>query len=224
MSTTIQRRTAERFYHDGHALCQQGRYDEALGALRQAEDTFRKLDAKGHPFSISLANGVSGLANTLVASGLCYQKLGDYKTALTYYETSFINSKFEKKKPFREFCKNLSQNMISCYAKEIEHTDIGTQNALLSREPEIDISYRFPFSLSKDAIPLARLYELAPEQYGQFADFYRHAKEQDEAIRRTEKGTDESTVKRMGYYIWGALLTILVIYGIIVADSLICKK
>jgi tetratricopeptide (TPR) repeat protein len=224
MSTTIKRRTAEKFYHAGHALFQQGRYVEALSELRRAEDAFRKLDAKGHPFSIPLANGVSGLATTLAVSGLCYQKLGDYRTALTCYETSLINSKFEKKLPFLEFSKNLSQNILFCYAKELENTDIETRDALLSHEPEIDISYRFPFSLSKGAIPLARLYELAPEQYRQFKDFYQHAQVKDAEIRRMYKRTDESTVKRMSFYVWGILLFIWVIYGLIVADTLLYKK
>jgi tetratricopeptide (TPR) repeat protein len=215
---------AEKFYDAGHALFQQGRYDEALLELRRAEDAFRKLDAKGHPVDIPLPNGVSGLANTLAISGLCYQKIGDYKTALNYFETSFINAKFEKRQPFLDFSKKLSQHMLSCYDKEIENTDIGTRDALLNREPEIDISYRFPFSLTKAAIPFARLYELAPEQYRQFRAFYERARAKDAEIRRLYKRTDESTVKRMSFYIWGVLFVIWVIYGIIVADTLIYKK
>jgi tetratricopeptide (TPR) repeat protein len=211
-------------YHAGHALFQQGLYDEALSELRRAEDAFRKLDAKGHPFSNPLANGISGLATTLAVSGLCYQKLGDSKRALTCYETSLINSKFEKKKPFREFCKNLSQHMIFCYAKELENIDPVTQKALLCHEPEIDISFRFPFSLSKGAIPLARLYELAPEQYRQFQDFYRRAQQKDAETRRSDEGTRAATVKRMSFYIWATLLVIWVTYGLIVADTLIHRK
>ena len=224
MATTLKRQTAEKFYHAGHALFQQGLYGEALNELRRAEDAFRKLDVKGHPFGDPLANGVSGLATTLAVSGLCHQKLGDYGTALTCFETSLIISKFEKKKPFREFCKDLSRNMIYCYAKELEDTDLGTQNALLSHEPEIDLSFRFPFSLPMGAIPLARLYELAPEQYRQFEDFYRRARQKDAEIRRENKATRADTVKRMGYYIWGTLLIIWVVYGLIAFGALIGKK
>jgi tetratricopeptide (TPR) repeat protein len=224
MSTILNSLTAEKHYHAGHDLFQQGLYDEALNELRRAEDAFRMLDAKGHPFSNPLADGVSGLAATLAVSGQCYQKLGNYKKALTCYETSFINSKFEKRKPFREFCKKLSPNMIFCYEKEVENTGLGTQNALLSHEPEIDISFQFPFSLAKDAIPFARLYELAPEQYRQFGDFYRNARQKDANIRSTDKETRASAVKRLGCYIWGMLLAIWVVYGLIVVDALIKKK
>jgi len=224
MSTTLKRRTAEKYYHAGHALFEQGLYNEALSELRRAEGAFRKQDAKGHAFGDPLANGVSGLATTLAVSGLCYQKLGDYKTALTCYETSLINSKFEKKKPFREFCRNLSPDMIFCYAKELENADPESQNALLSYEPKIDISFRFPFSLSKAAVPLARLYELAPEQYRQFEDFYRHARQKDEDMRHRDKEIRAGTVKRMSYYIWGMLLVIWVVYGLIVAEALLKKR
>ncbi|HSA77961.1 MAG TPA: tetratricopeptide repeat protein, partial [Nitrospirota bacterium] len=196
MSTIITRRMAEKSYDTGHALFQQGRYDEALIELRYAEDAFRKLDAKGHLFDIPLPNGVSGLANTYALSGLCYEKLGDYRTALTCYETSPINAKFEKKQPFLDFSRKFSQNMRSCYEQEIKNTDTGTRDALLNEDAELDISYRFPFSLTKAAIPFARLYELAPEQYGQFRDFYERARKKDSEIRRMFKRTDESTVKR----------------------------
>ena len=224
MSTIITRRMAEKSYDAGHALFQQDRYDEALIELRRAEDAFRKLDAKGHLFDIPLPNGVSGLANTSALSGLCYEKLGDYRTALTCYETSLINAKFEKKQPFLDFSKKFSQNMRCCYEQEIKNTDIGTRDALLNQDAELDISYRFPFSLTKAAIPFARLYELAPEQYGQFQDFYERAKKKDSEIRRMFKGTDESTVKRVSFYLWGILVVIWIFYGIIVADTLIYKN
>jgi tetratricopeptide (TPR) repeat protein len=215
---------AEKSYNAGHAFFQQGRCDEALIELRQAEDAFRKLDEKGHLFDIPLPNGVSGLANASALSGLCYEKLGDYRTALTCYETSFINAKFEKKQPFLDFSKKLFPNMRSCYEEEIKNIDIGTRDALLNQEAKIDISYRFPFSLTKAAIPLARLYELAPEQYGQFQDFYERARTKDSEIRRMFMRTNKSTVKRVSYYVWGILFAIWIFYGLIVANTLIYKK
>ncbi|HUI66793.1 MAG TPA: tetratricopeptide repeat protein [Nitrospirota bacterium] len=224
MSTITTRRMAENAYDAGHALFQQGRYGEALIELRRAEDSFRKLDAKGHLFGTPLPNGVSGLANTSALSGLCYEKLGDYVIALTCYETSFINAKFEKKQPFLDFSKKLSQNMRSCYEEETKNTDIGKRDAILNQEAEIDISYKFPFSLTKAAIPFARLYELAPVQYGEFQDFYERARKKDSEIRRMFKRTDESTVKKGSVYIWGVLIVIWSIYGLIVADALTHKK
>jgi tetratricopeptide (TPR) repeat protein len=224
MSTITTRRMAEKAYDVGHALFQEGRYDEALIELRRAEDAFRKLDAKGHLFSVPLPNGVSGLANTSALTGLCHEKLGEYITALTCYETSFINAKFEKKQPFLDFSKKLSPNMRSCYEEEIKNTDIGTRDAILNQEAEIDISYRFPFSLTKAAIPFARLYELAPEQYGQFQDFYERARKKDSEIRRMSKSTVGSSVKKVSFYVWGILFVIWTIYGLIVANALIYKK
>jgi tetratricopeptide (TPR) repeat protein len=224
MSTIITRRMAEKSYDAGHALFQEGRYDEALIELRHAEDAFRRLDAKGHLFDIPLKNGVSGLANTSALSGLCYEKLGDYRTALTCYETSFINAKFEKKQPFLDFSKKLFPNMRSCYEEEIKNTDSGTRESLLNQEAEIDISYRFPFSLTKDAMPFARLYELAPERYGQFKDFYEKARRQDSETRSMFLKTKGSTVKRASFYVWGILIVIWITYGFIVANTLVYKK
>ena len=137
MSTIITRRTAEKSYDAGHALFKQGRYDEALIDLRHAEDAFRKLDAKGHLFDIPLPNGASGLANTSALSGLCYEKLGDYRTALMCYETSFINTKFERKHPFLDFSRKFSQNMRFCYEQEIKNTDIGTRDVKRTDESTV---------------------------------------------------------------------------------------
>ncbi len=187
MPTTNTRLIAEKYYDAGNAFFQQGRFEEALIELRRAEDTFRKLDAGGHPFDPPLPNGVSGLANTLALSALCYEKIGDHRTALTYFESSFINAQFEKKQPFRDFTTRLSPHMLACYEKEIENIDVGMQRDLLNQAPKIDISYRFPFSLIKAVITFARLYELAPEKYGQFRDFYDRARKKDSQIRRQYK-------------------------------------
>ena len=84
---------ARQYYDSGHALLQQGRYHEALLELGRAENAYRALDARGHPFTQSLPNGISGLATRSCFPALCWQKLGDYTTAITYYETSLINVK-----------------------------------------------------------------------------------------------------------------------------------
>ncbi len=84
-------------FENGYALFLEKRYVQALSELQRAEDAFRKLDARGHPFTIPLSNGVSGLANALALSGQCWQFLGNYEKAVLLYETSLINAKFEKK-------------------------------------------------------------------------------------------------------------------------------
>lgn len=221
MSTSSKRQTAEQHYLSGRELYQNGLYNEALIDLRRAEDAFRKLDARGHPFFPNpLSNGLSGLANSLVLLGHCCRKLGNYRAALIYYETSFINAKFEKKKAFRTFTASLAGDMIDCYAKILEELGGGERERLLSRETEIDTSFRFPYSLAPDVIPVARLYELAPDRYAGYGDFYRRARERDAGIRRQTKTTDESVMKRMSIYVWGILLTIWAIYGFIVVRAL----
>jgi tetratricopeptide (TPR) repeat protein len=220
MSTSTKRRMAENMYNSGRALFQEGLYNEALIELRRAEDAFRGWDALGHPFANRLSNGISGLANTLALSGLCYLKLGNFKAALTCYETSLINSKFERKKAFRDFTQTLTENLIACYEKTLESA--GTDRvSFLSRTPEIDISFRFPYSLPQDIVPFARLYELAPERYSQYKYFYEHTRQNDAEIRRLSKTSDESAMKRTSIYVWGILAAIWVIYGLIVIKALV---
>ncbi len=223
MSTISKRQMAEELYDAGYTLFQQGRFEEALVELRKAEDAFRKLDARGHPIGNHLANGVSGLANSLALSGLSYLKLGKYDKAVTCFETSLINSKFEKKKPFQSFLKPLNENMRVCYEKELENIDNETLAGLIQQEPEVDTSFRFPFSLKREGIILARLYELDPDRYGQFKGFYGHAKKIDSDMRRTDKRSDEFTMKKMSFYIWGILTAIWIAYGFAVARALIRK-
>ena len=43
-------------------------------------------------------------------------------------------------------------------------------------------------------------------------------------MRRADKEIRAGTVKRMSYYIWGMLLVIWVVYGLIVAEALLKKK
>lgn len=218
MASTDQRRVAEKIYDSGHALFLQGLYNEALIELNRAEDAFRKLDARGHPFSNPLSNGISGLANSLVLSGRCCQELGDYASAITYYETSLINAKFESKNAFRAFLEQLSEDLELCYEK------IAQDISLMDHETEIEISFRFPFSLPPDAVPFARLYELSPKRYAHYKNFYDRVRRKDNQIRRQSKTSDESIMKRMSIYVWSILFIIWAFYGIIVIDSLICTK
>lgn len=223
MFTSTKRRMAENMYNSGRALFQEGLYNEALIELRRAEDAFRTWDALGHPFANFLSNGISGLANTLALCGLCYQKLGNFKAALTCYETSLINSKFERKKALLEFKQMFAENLIACYEKTLESADVD-RISFLSRTPEIDVSFRFPYSLPQGIVPFARLYELAPERYSQYKDFYERAKEKDAEIRRLSKTSDESAMKRTSIYVWSILAAIWGIYGLIVIKALFQQK
>ena len=212
---------AEQLYDAGFALFQEGRYEEALGDLNRAQEAFRQIDVKGHPFSNPLPNGISGLANTLFLQGRCCQQLRDYNNAVVFYETSLINSKFEKKKPFQAFQETLHENMAACYEKELETIDAATLAGLLKQEPKIDTAFSFPFSLDKDMIPIARIYELAPEHFRRFGDFYETARKRDAEIRDREKMSDITGKKKMGIYIWGILITVWAAYGLIVVKALL---
>ncbi len=223
MSTLLKRRMAEQLYDAGNALFHEGRYEDALGELNRAQETFRQIDVRGHPFSNSLPNGISGFANTLFLQGLCCQKLGDYNNAVIFYETSLVNSKFEKKRPFQAFRKTFRQNVVTCYEKELETIDTPVLAGLLKQELEIDTAFVFPFSLNKDVIPIARLYELAPERHPQFKGFYERAKKQDDDIRGPEKMSDVATAKKMSMYIWGIMFTVWAAYGLIVVKALLNK-
>ncbi len=218
MSTPSIRRMAEQSYESGRALFQSGQYREALVKLREAEDAFRKWDARGHPFADHLDNGMSGLANTLALSGRCHQKLGNFTAALACYETSLINSKFEKKSALKTFTQTITEDLIACYEHILTGSEVD-RNRLLIQEPEVDISYRFPFSLPPESIPLARLYELAPDRYAHYKDFYDRAQTKTSVMARTSKTADESTMKRASIYVWGILAAIWIIYGLIVVNA-----
>ena len=221
MTLLLKRQAAENLYENGYALFLEKRYMQALAELQRAEDAFRKLTARGHPFTIPLSNGVTGLANTLALSGQCWQLLGNYEKAIQLYETSLINSKFEKKKPFQKFLATLQKNMLACYQKKLDCMDQETLRQLLTQEPDIDIYYRFPFSLREDTILIARLFELAPDQYGQFKDFYTRAQQKDAEIRRNDRSSDETATKRMSIYIWGILFVITAVYIAILINTVL---
>ncbi len=201
MSTSSKKRTAERLYKAAYSLFQERRYEQALIELRRAEDAFLRLDAQGHPFGHLLSNGVSGLANTLALSGRCYQQLGNAEQAIDCYEASFINSKFERTKPFASFAEDLRRDLIACYADSMKNMDEQTKIGVMGQDVMIDTSFRFPFSLKKDAVILARLYELAPERYPCLKDFALRAAEQDAALRRSDKKNRESRLQKAHVYV-----------------------
>jgi tetratricopeptide (TPR) repeat protein len=219
MTLSLKRRAAVSLYENGYALFLENRFMQALAELQRAEDAFRELDARGHPFTIPLANGVSGLANTLALSGQCWQLLGNYEKAVRLYETSLINAKFEKKKPFQQFVTSLQKNMLFCYQQALERIDQNTLQRILTQEPDIDVYYRFPFSLREDTILIARLYELAPDHYGHFRDFYAGARLKDAGIRRSDRSSDEQTARRMSISIWGILFIITLVYFVVLTNT-----
>ncbi len=163
MPTSLKSRAAQQLYNAGFSLFQECRYEQALIELRRAEDAFRKLDVRGHPFNHVLPNGITGLANTLALSGRCHQRLGRIEKAIACFEASFINAKFERSKPFQVFVANLREDLLACYAREMDKLDEQTKLDITNRDIRVDTIYRFPFSLIREAILLARLYELAPE-------------------------------------------------------------
>ncbi len=219
MILSLKRRAAESFYLNGYALFLEKRYMQAIAELQRAEDAFRKLDARGHPFTVPLSNGVSGLANSIALSGQCWQLLGNYEKAIPLYETSLINEKFEKKRPFQEFKKTLRKNMLFCYQKKLELLDPQKLHQLVTQDPVIDGSYRFPFSLPEDTIFIARLFELAPDQHPQFRDFYNRARRKDAHLKHTDRSSDETAMRRMSIAIWGILFIITVVYLTILINS-----
>jgi tetratricopeptide (TPR) repeat protein len=224
MLLPFQWRTAEQFFLSGQTLFQEGHYEQALTALRRAEKEFRNLDARGTPFRTVLSNGVSGLANTLALSGRCYQALRNFEQAIIRYETSFINAKYEKAKPFQTFTLSLQKDLISCYEAELKALDEKALQGILNQDTELDITFRFPFSISKKAIPLARLYELDPERYPQFKKLYLRSCHADSDSRR-KAGTelDESRMKMAVMAIWMLLSMLWATYSMIVVKALLPK-
>ncbi len=221
MSTALKWQKARQFYDTGLARFHEGNYEQALAELKRAEDLYRRLEARGHPFRHVMENGASCLANTLAASGRCHQELGNHRKAVTYYETSLINFDFEKKRPFRNFLNALNENLIACYEKGLAAMDPLSVSGMLDRTPDVDTSHRFPYSLGGNEVHIARLYELSPERYPQFREFYSRARKKDLGIRRMDKTSDESTMKKMSAYVWGILLLLWAVYGMAVARALL---
>jgi tetratricopeptide (TPR) repeat protein len=221
MQDTGNKMIAQQVFERGSALLQQHKYEEALIDLQQAEQLFRKIDIRGHPFTIPLSNGVSGLANALAQSGLCYLKLGDSRKAAQCFESSLINSKFEKMWPFRTFVKTVNENLLTCYEIMLSSKKPEDLAEMLKSDPDIDSAYEFPFSLSEYATILARLFELSPDRYADHRQFYLGAKAKDRGIRRREKKSDEDSMRKLSILIWSILIIIWAMYGVVVLKALI---
>lgn len=223
MSTSTKKRTAKRLFAAAFSLFQECRYEQALIELRRAEDAFRKLDAQGHPFNHLLSNGVSGLANTLALSGRCYQRLGNTEKAIACYEASFINSKFERTKPFAAFASILREDLIAGYAEALENMDERTRLGAIEQDIRIDTSCRFPFSLTKDSVVPARLYELAPKRFPHLRDFAVRAAEKDATLRRSDKRFDESRMQKARVYILLVFGSLWAAYCLLVVKAMFLR-
>jgi tetratricopeptide (TPR) repeat protein len=224
MLDTGNKMIAQQVFERGSALLQQQKYEQALVDLQKAEQLFRKIDISGHPFTIPLSNGVSGLANALALSGLCYLKQGDFRKAARCYESSLINSKFEKMWPFRTFVKTINANLVTCYDAMLRSKRPEDLAEMLKCEPDIDTAYEFPFSLSEYAAILARLFELSPDRFADHRQFYLQAKAKDRNIRQREKKSDEASMRKLSFLIWSILIIIWGIYGVVVIKVLINKN
>jgi len=224
MSKIAKFQIATQFYDTGNDLFQKGCFYDAVEKLKRAEDVFRKLDARGDPFGHFLPNGVSGLANACYVQGLCYERIGDQAMAITCYETSLINEKFERKGSFKPFLKSIQERLIMCYEKEREKTSHRADEGVLHDDPELDLSFRYPFSLTPELIPAARLYELAPERYRPFKDFYVRGRHTDAKLRHINKKSDETVMKKMSVYVWSVMTILWVVYGIVVVKVLLIKR
>jgi tetratricopeptide (TPR) repeat protein len=221
MKRSENNRLAQQWYERGYALVQEGQYAKALDELRRAADLFRTDDARGRPFTSTLRNGVSGLANTLLLQGQCHQRLDDFTQAARCYETAYINEKFEHRKRFEPFAGTLREGLLACYEQRMLAMSPAAVEACRTAHPAIDIDFRFPFSLEPAFIPLARLYELSPDRHSSFGDLYRRAKTLDAELRRSEKKTDESTMRRISIAVWVMLVILWVVYGLLVAKAIL---
>lgn len=224
MSTALKRHMARQLYDAGYSLFHEGRYEQALVELRRAEDAFRKIDARGHPFINPLPNKISGMANTLSLQGLCYQELGDTENAIRCFESSLINAKFERKKSFRLFERSVQENLIRSYEQKVSTMGDDTIASFIEQVPSIDTSFLFPFSLDPALIPLARLYEFAPVRYTRFKDFYTAASKKDRKIRRADRQSEAAMMKKMRAAAWGILLILWLTYGLAIANILFHRR
>ena len=224
MKDTGDKMVAQQVFERGSALLRQQMYEQAIVEFQQAEQLFRKIDVIGHPFMSPLSNGVSGLANALAQSGLCYLKQGDYRKAAQCYESSLINSKFEKTWPFRKFVRTVNENLLTCYETMLRSNQNDHPSELQKSEPAIDTAYEFPFSLNEHASVLARLYELSSDRHADLRQFYLRAKAKDREVRKREKKSDEASMRKLSIFIWSILIIIWAIYGVFVIKALIDKN
>jgi hypothetical protein len=138
--------------------------------------------------------------------------MGEQDHALTLYELSLINAKFERKKPFKKFLIDLHADLRHCYEHKLSGYSEKTLRDLLQQPVQIDTSYCFPFSLDPDRIPLARLYEIDPLRYDRFKGFYEASLQKDKETRLKDKKSDESMMRTMSISIWAILFAIWSVY------------
>ncbi len=222
MATNLKWREAVQYYNQGLVLYRENRFEQALTELRRAADAFRKLDARGTFLHRCLPNGVSGQANALVLTGQCHFHLGEFEQAVTCFETALINEQFEDPASFQKVQSNIRADIIACYAALVQKINPDTLSLQSYYPIEIDSTFRFPFSLPRDLVPLARLYELAPEHYAHYAEFYQRAWKTHEELRRADKDLDidGSRMHKATRSIWTLLGVLWTIYTIIVFKAL----
>lgn len=220
MQSKQQRTNAEQAFRRAAVLAEEGRYAEAVSDLRKAGDIFRRLDATGHPFNVTLENGVSGFANVLLLLGKCHLQKGNLPAAIEAFETSMINARFERVLPYRSFRKTVEEYLADCYERLLAQT---SNDALPppDQQPPIDLSYRFPFSLPVERIPFARLYELAPQRFPHYRVFYEQSRSKDFALRRAGRKADDATMRTISIGVWSVLVAIWLVYVIVVVRSLV---
>jgi hypothetical protein len=114
--------------------------------------------------------------------------------------------------------------LLTCYETMLSTKSPEVLAELLEGDPDIDIAYEFPFSLSEHAAILARLFELFPDRYTNHRQFYLRAKTKDREIRKREKKSDEASMKKLSFLIWSILIIIWAMYGAVVIKALINKN
>lgn len=224
MRIRAKRQVAEQVFLRGAALVQEKRYPEAIVELRRAEDLFRKLDVRGHAFSYTLENGISGLGNTLFQLGICHQMTGNFRNAIIAFETCTINERYERALPRRAFLRAVRDRLAASYEQVLERSGYDATSVPLPPSFPVDLSFSFPYSLDTAFIPAARLYELDPERYARFKPFYKAAQKEDASLRRTRVKTDDSTMRSISLSVWSILVAIWTIYGVVVVRALMHNK
>ncbi len=220
MLTTDTTQDAIAAYRKGSSLVQQEQYREAIPFLHEAAESFRRYAAEGHPAEHTLENGVTAMANAMYLLGVCHERTGNISRAITCLETACINERFERSAPFRAFLQDLQAVLASCYEWQIKTTGRDDVSPLLNLEPITDSTCRFPFSLAPEIIPYARLYELAPQRYQQYRQFYYRAKKMDAVLRSAGSKADEATMQKISIIVWTVIATIWIVYGFVAIRTL----
>jgi tetratricopeptide (TPR) repeat protein len=215
---------AQNLFEQASSLFQQGRLEQALVDLEQAEALFRQADLPGSPRILALENGISGLANTLALAGRCHQQRGDLNAAVRCYELSFLNANFEKALPLRRFSSDVNAALIDCYTRIRDAMPRERIEHFLNGDPDISTGARFPYSLEQDASVLARLFELDPAQHAGYRMAYLRARQRDNEARTREKRSDAAMMRRFSVSIWATLMVIWALYGLFVVNTLLKEK